>query len=82
MALMAARSFVSRSTLSKVEKGDPTVSLGIYATVLFVLGLTDRLSELVDHKSDQIGLTLDDENLPRRVRLPSGKRIKPDQKHG
>ncbi|MEG2237717.1 MAG: hypothetical protein RRY13_08695, partial [Akkermansia sp.] len=39
--LMAERSFISRATLGRLEKGDPSVSLGNYAAVLFVLGLTD-----------------------------------------
>jgi hypothetical protein len=34
MSLMGERAFVSRNTVARVEKGDPTVSLGIYATVL------------------------------------------------
>lgn len=44
--LMAERAFISRSTLGRIEKGDPSVSLGNYAAVLFVLGLTDRLKTL------------------------------------
>jgi len=42
-ALMAERAGISRMTLNKVEKGDPGVSMGTYATVLFVLGMTARL---------------------------------------
>ena len=34
--LMAERAFISRSTLGRIEKGDPSVSLGNYAAVLFV----------------------------------------------
>ena len=36
------------TTLNKLEKGDPGVSLGNYATVLFVLGLLEPLSDLAD----------------------------------
>ncbi len=35
--------FISRDTLTRVEHGDPAISLGIHATILFVLGLADRL---------------------------------------
>lgn len=70
MALMAERAFVSSRTLSRLERGDPKVSLGTYATVLFVLGMTERLAELADPKSDRLGLTLEEERLPKRVRLP------------
>ena len=60
-AIMAERASISRTTLNKVEKGDPGVSLGIYATVLFVLGLSDRLGSLADIRSDTVGLELEEE---------------------
>jgi transcriptional regulator with XRE-family HTH domain len=68
MQLMAERAFISRVTLNKVEKGDPAVSLGIYATVLFVLGLTPRLYDLADANYDNTGRMLEEENLPKRIR--------------
>jgi hypothetical protein len=71
--IMAARAFITRTTLLKVERGDPGVSLGIYATVLFVLGLTSRLADLADARSDDVGLQLDEERLPQRIRQ-SGKK--------
>ena len=37
-AVLAARASISRTTLVKVEKGTPGVSIGIYVTLLFVLG--------------------------------------------
>lgn len=66
--VMAERAFITRVTLYKVERGDPGVSLGIYATVLFVLGLTDRIVALADVRRDEVGLQLDEERLPRRIR--------------
>lgn len=68
-AVMAERAMISRPTLVKVEKGDPSVSLGIYATVLFVLGMVDRLSSLADVSKDTVGLELEDERLPERIHL-------------
>ena len=68
MTLMAERAFISRSTLQKVEQGNPGVSLGIYATVLFILGMSDRLASLVDAATDSVGLQLEEERLPKRVR--------------
>ncbi len=73
VALMAERAFISRNTLSRVEKGDAGVSMGIYASVLFVLGMADRLGDLADAASDQIGLSLEEERLPRRIRTPRAK---------
>jgi len=68
--LMAQRAFVTRTTLSKVEKGNPGVSLGIYATVLFILGMASRLEELADPRNDALGLQLDGERLPKRIGTP------------
>ena len=67
-ALMAERASISRTTLNKVEKGDLGVSLGIYATVLFVLGMADRLGTLADVTNDALGIDLDEERLPKRIR--------------
>ncbi len=72
--LMAERVGVSRATISKIERGDPTVSMGGYAAVLFVLGLTSRLADLADPAHDLTGRQLDEERLPQRVRLPSRKK--------
>jgi transcriptional regulator with XRE-family HTH domain len=74
MTLMAERAGIGRTTLTKVEKGDGAVALGIYASVLFVLGMTNRLSDLADIKFDETGLMLDEENLPERIHLPSKKK--------
>lgn len=73
--IMAARVGVSRTTLSRLEKGSPKVAMGTYATALFVLGLLDRLNELADARHDTVGLYLADEALPQRIRL-SGRRGK------
>ncbi len=75
-AIMAERAFISRMTLNKVEKGDPGVSLGIYATVLFVLGMTDRLAELADPRHDAVGLSLEEERLPQRIRIRPVRRAR------
>ena len=68
MALMAERASISRTTLNKLEKGDPGVSLGKYATVLFVLGLLEHLSELADPRNDALGMQLEEGHLPQRIR--------------
>lgn len=77
MTLMAERAFVARSTLQKVEQGDPGVSLGVYATVLFILGLSEGIADLADLARDSVGLQLDEERLPQRVR--ASKRRKAGQ---
>jgi hypothetical protein len=69
-AIAAQRASISRTTLVKIEKGEPGVAIGNYATVLFVLGMTQRLSELADPKTDSVGLQLEEEHLPQRIRWP------------
>jgi transcriptional regulator with XRE-family HTH domain len=73
-AMMAERAFITRTTLRKVEQGNPAVSLGIYATVMFVLGLTPRIADLADVRADDVGLQLEEERLPKRVRQPGAGR--------
>lgn len=73
MALLAERAGIHPKTLSKIEKGDPTPSMASYAAVLFALGLTDRLRDLADANHDLVGRSMEEENLPKRVRR-SGKR--------
>jgi transcriptional regulator with XRE-family HTH domain len=67
---MAARLFVSRDTLWRLERGDPTVALGTLATAAFVLQLHDRLANLAAPGDDTLGLHLDEERLPKRIRRP------------
>ena len=64
---MAERAFISRGTLYKVERGDPTVSMGIYATVLSILGLVDGLGKVADRRDDTLGLDLEEDRLPRKI---------------
>lgn len=70
MQLAAERAAISRATLSKIEKGDEGVSLGAYAKILFVLGMIQQLAELADLKFDELGLGLEAESLPKRIRIP------------
>ena len=67
-AMMSERLGVAKSTYARVEKGDPTVSMGVYAMTLFVLGFGDALGGLVDASRDEQGLLLDEERVPKRVR--------------
>jgi hypothetical protein len=67
-AVAAERAMISRTTLVKIEKGDPGVAFGIYATVLFVMGMVERVGDLADPKSDTVGLQLEEEHLPQRIR--------------
>lgn len=68
VVMMAERAGISKATYSRVEKGDPSVAMGIYTMVIFVLGLGDTLFEFADSRRDEHGLAFDEEYVPKRVR--------------
>jgi len=65
---MAARLFVSRDTLWRLERGDPSVALGTLSTATFVLQLHERLANLAAAATDALALSLDEGRLPKRIR--------------
>lgn len=65
--LVAERAGISRSSLWKVESGNPAVAMGIYAAVLHALNNLDKDLLLVA-KDDDLGRTLQDLNLKTRKR--------------
>ena len=75
VAILAARASISRTTLHKIEKGAAGVSLGAYAAVLFALGMAGRLADVADPRHDTAGLELEEEHLPKRIRLSRRKPI-------
>ena len=68
-AIVAQRASISRTTLVKIESGDAGVAMGFYATVLFVMGMAERLADIADPKNDPVGLQLEEEHLPQRIRV-------------
>jgi hypothetical protein len=62
------RAGISRKTLSRVERGDSAVALGIYARVMQVLRLEDDLAKLA--ADDPLGRKLRDTALSPRSRAP------------
>lgn len=68
MAILAERAGINRKTLAKIEQGDSGVLMAHYATVLFALGLAERLTTLADLAHDTVGRELDEESLPKRIR--------------
>ena len=67
--LVAERAGISRMTLSNIEKGSPSVSIGSYAAVLHALNGMDTDLLLVA-KDDELGRKLQDLELPTRRRAP------------
>lgn len=63
--LTAQMAKISRATLWKIEKGDPTVSMGAYLSVLFALRLEKDILLLA--KEDEEGHEMQDERLLLKV---------------
>ena len=72
-SLVAERADISRQTLTKVEQGDPSVTLGTYMRVLVAVGLDGDIALVA--KDDIVGRRLQDAELgtPKRVRKPVGR---------
>lgn len=67
--LAAERAGISRASLWKVEKGEPSVAIGIYAAVLHALNNLDK-DLLLLAKDDEMGRQLQDLHLIVRKRAP------------
>ncbi|MBZ0130446.1 MAG: helix-turn-helix domain-containing protein [Rhodobacteraceae bacterium] len=64
MELVAERAGTTRSTLYRIERGDPNVRVGSYMLVLQALGLLKGFGDIEDTLGDQLST----EKLPKRVR--------------
>jgi hypothetical protein len=62
----ATRLNVSVPTLMKMEKGDPTVSIGVYATALWMIQRHDALADLADPRQDLAALESEVQRATRR----------------
>ncbi len=67
--LVSQRAGISRASLWKVEKGSPSVAIGIYAAVLHALNNMDKDLLLVA-RDDAMGRKMQDLNLVTRKRAP------------
>ena len=69
---VAERAGISRATLWHVEKGSPSVAMGIYGQVLFALGLDKDLLKIA--ADDTLGRKLQDAELIVKERAPKKKK--------
>ncbi|MDX8396488.1 MAG: hypothetical protein R8K22_08755, partial [Mariprofundaceae bacterium] len=65
---LSARAGISRNTLTKVEAGSPSVAIGIYARIMYLLNITGTVAQLADISKDEISRDIEIANLPQRVR--------------
>ena len=68
---MASRMFVTRKTLARLENGDLGVSLAVFTSALWILGLEKDLHAIAAPEQDKIGLYRQQQRLPKRVRQKS-----------
>lgn len=65
---VAERAGISLGTLHKIEKGDPSISIGAFLEVLNGLGLLESFAESLDPLNSDLGRMRINENLPKRIR--------------
>ncbi len=70
--IVAKRAGISRPTLTAVEKGVSTVSIGIYAMVMMILGLLDDFGKIAN--DDLLGRRLQYLDLKPKARSRKKKR--------
>ena len=63
----ALRVGVSSRTIIRLEKGDGGVSMGTLAMACLTLGEIGRIDQLIDPATDDTGLLLDRDRLPKRI---------------
>ena len=64
--LVAERAGVSRASVWNVEKGNPTVAIGIYAAVLLAIGMQNELLKIA--ADDPLGASLEENRLLDKYR--------------
>jgi hypothetical protein len=82
LATRAKRTGVSIPTLTRLESGDPTVAMGIYATALWLIGRDGELARLAAPEHDRGALELDVQQAvalgkARAVRARNNRRVVP-----
>lgn len=68
---LAAKAGVSRPTISRLESGDPSVSLATFLNVCRSLSILNQVVDATDPYETDLGRARSDQQLPQRVRRPS-----------
>ena len=62
---------IGRSTLYRIEHGEPGIALGTFLSVLWKLALLDTMGGVANPDSDDHGKILEAASRPQRVRAPA-----------
>jgi transcriptional regulator with XRE-family HTH domain len=62
---------IGRRTLYRIESGDPGITLSVFLSVLWKLGLLDTLRDVANPDTDDHGKILEAASRPQRVRAPT-----------
>lgn len=65
---MADKAGVSRNTISRLENGDPSVSMATFLGVLRVCSVLDLVEDATDPYESDLGRARADQLIPQRVR--------------
>lgn len=68
MEQLAFKANVSRNTISRLEKGDPSVSFETVLNVANMLEILDQVIDAFDPYENDYGRIFADNELPKRVR--------------
>lgn len=71
----ARRLGVSVPTLIRMEQGDPGVSMGIYATALWLIGKVQALPDTASPQADSTALEMDVREAAKRRPVRSGASV-------
>ncbi len=65
---VADRAGVTRQTVSRLERGDLAVGMGVFLNVCRALGILERVAAATDPYETPFGRARADQTLPKRVR--------------
>lgn len=65
---LANRVHVDERTISRIEKGDPSINFKNLVTVLITLGISESVTSLANPDNDEVGKALEIKRQPKRIR--------------
>lgn len=65
---LANRIHVDERTITRLEKGDPSINFKNLLTALITLGIDDSVAKLANPDDDEVGKALEIQKKPKRVR--------------